>query len=198
MKIHNRINPGLIGFDIDGVVADTAEAFIRLANMDYGVDNISLEDITHFEVEDCLPMETEWIEEIFSRLMVAPIESGLIPMDGAVEVLGVLADLAPLTFVTARPHRKPIALWLEQVLGKKIFENARLVATGDHDGKADYIKELGLEYFVDDRAETCLALAEEGITPIVFHQPWNQGKHNLKTVLGWDCIRELCLGKQSN
>ncbi|MCK5229271.1 MAG: hypothetical protein KAR13_03340 [Desulfobulbaceae bacterium] len=193
MNWNNRIDPGLIGFDIDGVVADTAEAFIRLARSDYGVDYISVEDITDFVVEDCLPLDAELVDEIFNRLLVAPTESGLKPMVGAVEVLRDLSWEAPLTFVTARPLKEPIELWLENVLGRNVFSSARLIAIGDHDGKADHIKELGLEYFVDDRAETCMALVEKDITPIVFNQPWNRGRHNLKSVDGWDSIRELCL-----
>jgi len=193
MNWNNRIDPGLIGFDIDGVVADTAGAFIRLARSDYGVDYISVEDITDFVVEDCLPLDAELVDEIFKRLIVAPTESGLKPMLGAVKVLRDLSREAPLTFVTARPLKKPIELWLENVLGRNVFSNARLIAIGDHDGKADHIKELGLEYFVDDRAETCMALVEKDITPIVFNQPWNRGRHNLKSVDGWDSIRELCL-----
>lgn len=193
MKLNKRIDPGLIGFDIDGVVADTAEAFIRLARSDYGVDNISAEDITEFVVEDCLPLDAELIGEIFQRLMVAPIESGLKPVAGAVEVLWDLAGEAPLTFVTARLLKEPIGLWLENVLGNSVFRKARLIAMGDHDGKAEHIRDLGLKYFVDDRAETCMALAKENITPIVFHQPWNRGRHNLRSVDGWASIRELCL-----
>ncbi|MEA1934277.1 MAG: hypothetical protein U9N60_07600 [Thermodesulfobacteriota bacterium] len=193
MNWNNRIDPGLIGFDIDGVVADTAGAFIRLARSDYGVDNISVDDITDFVVEDCLPLDAELVDEIFNRLLVAPTESGLKPMAGAVKVLRNLSREAPLTFVTARPLKEPIELWLENVLGRNVFSNARLIAIGDHDGKADYIKELGLEYFVDDRAETCMALAKKDITPIVFNQPWNRGRHNLKSVDSWDSIKELCL-----
>ena len=191
MNLNNKIDPGLIGFDIDGVVADTAGAFIRLARNDYGVDNISVEDITDFVVEDCLPLDAELVDEIFKRLIVAPTESGLKPMEGAVEVLRDLSGEAPLTFVTARPLKEPIELWLENVLGRNVFSRARLIAMGDHDGKADHIRELGLEYFVDDRAETCMALAEKDIIPIVFHQPWNRGRHNFKSVDGWDAIREL-------
>ena len=83
MKIH----PGRIGFDIDGVVADTMEAFIRLAREDHGVDSISPEDITDFEVEDCLEMDPAVMENIFVRLMVEPVAAGLRPMAHAVDVL---------------------------------------------------------------------------------------------------------------
>ena len=189
MKIH----PSLIGFDIDGVVADTVEAFISMARRDYGINSISPEDITDFMVEECLDMDAAIIEKIFARLMDEPIECGLMPMANAMEVLRSFSSVAPLIFVTARPNKAPIAAWLEKHLGGDAFQNLQLVATGEHGGKASFIKEMGLRYFVDDRVETCFILEKEGIVPIVFNQPWNRGKHAMKTIDNWLAIRDLCL-----
>ncbi|MEA3546516.1 MAG: hypothetical protein U9R66_02545, partial [Thermodesulfobacteriota bacterium] len=112
MKIH----PKLIGFDIDGVVADTMEAFIRLAAEDYGV-SVLPEDITRFQVEKCLDVDLDVINEIFERLLVEPEQSGLRPMDHAPAVLEEFSRYGPLTFITARPHHDPIAAWLKTTLG---------------------------------------------------------------------------------
>jgi len=188
-----KIDPGLIGFDIDGVVADTMEAFIRLAREDHGVDTISPEDITDFDVEDCLDLAPSVMKNIFVRLMNEPVTAGLRPMAHAVSVLKEFARVAPLHFVTARPDREPIAEWLRFELGPDVFSRVRLVAMGAHDNKTEYIKDLGLEYFIDDRAETCIALHKEGISPWVYTQPWNRGKHDLKTVGNWMEVRALCL-----
>ena len=188
----NKINPALIGFDIDGVVADTGGAFIRIAGEEYGLRNISLDDITSFEVMDCLDVDREIIEEIFSRLLDDPLHAGLQPMEDAISVLNRFADKAPLTFVTARPQKKPIARWLQYFLKPAAFENMRLVAMGEHDKKTPYIRDLGLEYFVDDRLQTCEKLAREGINPLVYNQPWNRNGHNLPTVNDWRSIRALC------
>ena len=188
MKIH----PQHIGFDIDGVVADTMEAFIRIAAADYGVA-VAPDEITEFQVEDCLDMNPAHIQEIFERLLEDPQSSGLKLMPYAKEVLTEFAKQAPLTFITARPQRKPIAGWLENALGRAVYKSVRLVATGEHDGKTNHIKEMGLKYFVDDRVQTCLMLHQDGVTPYVFSQPWNDGKHTLQTVDSWLAIRNLCL-----
>lgn len=188
-----RIHPRKIGFDIDGVVADTTEAFIRLAREDYSI-TVLPEEITDFSVADCLPMPPELITEIFLRLLNTPLEIGLKPTLDSVSVLGELAEIGPLTFITARPDPKPIAAWLEKHLGKQVFSDSRLVATGDHDGKAIHIKRLGLNYFIDDRHITCDQLATEPyITPIVYSQPWNRGRHNHHSVENWADIRKLCI-----
>jgi len=188
----NKINPALIGFDIDGVVADTGGAFIRIANEEYGINSISLDDITSFEVIDCLDVDQGIIDEIFIRLLDDPLTAGLQPMEDAIPVLHRFADEAPLTFITARPHEKPIARWLKHYLQPATFEKIRLVAMGVHDNKTAYIKDLGLKYFVDDRLQTCKMLANEGITPLVYNQPWNKNGHDLPTVNDWQAIHSLC------
>jgi uncharacterized HAD superfamily protein len=187
-----KIDPALIGFDIDGVVADTGGAFIRIAGEEYGLLNISLDDITSFEVMDCLDVDQVIIENIFFRLLDDPLAAGLQPMEDAISVLNLFADKAPLTFVTARPHKNPIARWLQHFLKPSAFETMRLVAMGEHDKKIPYIRDLGLEYFVDDRLQTCETLAREGINPLVYNQPWNRNGHNLPTVNDWRSIHALC------
>ena len=99
--------------DFDGVVADTAEAFIRLCCEDYGYCSIRLEDITHFEVERCLDMDPEIVEAVFTRILLNSVEVGLKPMDGAVHVLEELTAHSQVTLVTARPHPEPVREWLE-------------------------------------------------------------------------------------
>lgn len=190
-----HIHPSRIGFDIDGVVADTMEAFIRMAWTGYGV-RVRPEEITEFQVEDCLDLAPGLVEEIFGRLLEEPIACGLRLMSHARQVLTGFADHGPLTFITARPQKKPIARWLKKELGPQVYGRVRLVATGEHDSKGAHIREMGLDFFVDDRAQTCLQLAqEEGIQPIVYRQPWNQGKHALPEVENWRTIHALCFGE---
>lgn len=187
-----KLDPALIGFDIDGVVADTGGAFIRIAREEYGIRSISLDDITSFEVESCIDVDLEIIEMIFNRLLKDPLKAGLQPMENAMPVLHRFAAAAPLTFVTARPDEEPISRWLRHFLHPDAFSRMRLVAMGVHDNKLPYIKELGLSHFVDDRLQTCKDLSREGIIPLVFRQPWNNNGHDLPTVDDWQTIHGLC------
>ncbi len=193
-EIHQPIPPGQIGFDIDCVVADTMEAFIRLAGNEHNI-SIVPEQITDFTVENCLAIDPAIIDAIFLRLLDDPLKNELRPMKNAVPVLKKFAHHAPLTFVTARPDRTPIFDWLEALLGPQIMAEARLVAMGDHNGKVDHIKELGISYFIDDRFETCEDIAAHGISAIVYNQPWNEKRHQLPTVKSWAEIEALCLGQ---
>ncbi len=185
-----KINPSEIGFDIDGVVADTSEAFLRIAGKEYGISNISHSDITNFNVAECLPIPAHIVDEIFDFLMREPLNADMRPMPDAVQVLTKIALNKPITFITARPYEQPVSDWLQHFLPPAVFKQTRLTAMGDHEGKIKYIKQHNLRYFVDDRTETCLDVKKAGITPIVFKQPWNEGRHNLLTVDSWRCIEE--------
>lgn len=184
MKRYSHIHPQYIGFDIDCVVADTMEAFIRLAKDLHDLD-IKPDDITSFDVEKCLPIASSIVTDIFDCLLATPVQYALQPMADAVRVLTRLSNHAPLTFITARPLEEPIAEWLQSVLPKKAYEKSRLVAMGRHDGKAEYVRKLGLQYFVDDRVTTCFELADAGFSPVVFNQHWNRGRHNLASIESW-------------
>jgi len=188
----NKIHPSKLGFDFDGVVADTAETFIRLACEEYGHCSFSLEDITNFQVELCLDMNPDIVTTIFNRILLHSVEVGLKPMPGAVRVLEEMTEHATVTLVTARPDPEPVRLWLDSVMPAEVCQCIRIVAMGAHDDKPRHIREHGLEYFIDDRAETCLQLDRAGLNPIVFSQPWNRGRHPFRSVCNWLEIRGLC------
>jgi hypothetical protein len=191
--IQQKINPAELGFDFDGVIADTAEAFIRLACDEYNICNIRIEDITHFEVEECLAIDPEIIQMIFMKILLNSVETGLKPMPHAIEVLGALSEKSTITLITARSEAKPVTDWLKTKLPHSTVERINVVAMGSHNDKLQHIKNQNLSYFIDDRAETCLQLNTAGINPFVFSQPWNQGRHQLPSVNNWLEIRDLCL-----
>ncbi len=188
-----RIPPHQIGFDFDGVIADTAEAFLRLACLEYGRCDFTLEQITRFEVTQCLDMDADSIEAIFQQILLDPLGTGLRPMEGAPAVLTELAARAPVTIITARPHPDAVHAWLASQLPAPAVKQCRVIAMGDHDAKPAHIRHQGLTHFIDDRAETCLQLQQAGLHPIVYSQPWNRNGHNLPCVDNWQQIRELVI-----
>ena len=187
------INPDRLGFDFDGVIADTAEAFLRIACKDYGLCGFRLEHITRFEVEHCLDIPAELAAEIFTKILRDSIAVGLKPMPGALEVITELAEQGGVTVITARPLLKPVLDWFAEHLPLAVTASVRVLAMGDHDDKPRHILAHGLDSFVDDRAETCQQLHAAGIQPLVFRQPWNQHCRHLPAVSSWQEIRNLCL-----
>lgn len=182
-----------IGFDFDGVIADTAEAFVRLACHDYGYCSFTQEDITNFELENCLDMPYHLVEKIFTDILHDSISTLLQPISGAVESLELFTRSSQVTIITARSQGKPVIDWLDRFMSGGARKKIHIVTTGDHNDKVRYIHNHGLKYFIDDRAETCKQLARENITPFVYTQPWNRDRHKLKTVANWDEIRALVI-----
>ncbi len=186
-----RIAPGELAFDIDGVVANTMRLFLDILRERYGVNHIRLEDITCYNLEDCLDIDPETITGGIRMLLQGDYPHVLHPMAGCRRVLEQMARAVPrLLFVTARPNREVITSWLHDLL--RIPEKAiEVVATGSFEAKIDVLREARIAHFVEDRLETCFLLADAGIAPIVYRQPWNRQHHPFIEVGGWDDIEAL-------
>jgi len=180
-----------IGFDIDGVVADTMEAFIRVAREEFGINHLKKEQMTSYWLEECLSMPTDTVTAIIERLLRDPFGVGLEPLPGARETLTRFAARGRLTFVTARPVRKPIEAWLKSLLSEVPPGAIKVIATGCQSAKAGVLKELGLRYFIDDHLETCQELYNEGIGAIVFDQPWNRESTPFLRVKAWKDLQAI-------
>lgn len=185
-----HIHPEEIGFDFDGVIADTATSFVNIAREKHNF-SFCVEDIIDFDVENCIDIPAETVYQIFIEIMKDSLATKVLPMKGAMETLQLIATSHKVTVITARPEIIPVERWLTHYLDGNTLGNITLVAMGDHDDKVRYAREHKLKYFVDDRLETCLQFSEAGFHPFVFDQPWNQGRHTLPTVFNWQGIREL-------
>jgi uncharacterized HAD superfamily protein len=181
-----------LAFDIDGVVADIMTTFLALARERYNRGHhLRYEHITTFYLEDCLDLPSWIIDELIRELIDRPHELPVAPFPHAVPVLTRLAQETPLLFVTARDRKRPIEHWLHRNLAPVPPSAIRVLATGDPDAKIHCLQDHGIQYFVEDRLETCLQLADHGITPIVFAQPWNRLPHPFPEVQGWPELGSL-------
>lgn len=185
------ISLGEIGFDFDGVIADTADSFLRIAGEKYGYPSLTKEDITNFELEECIDIPKDIVEKIFTEIMLDSIGTGVAPMAGAVETLSSFARQDRVTIITARPMDRPVHLWLEKYFEPQVLPGISVIATGDHNDKVRHIHANNIRYFVDDRVDTCKSLISENIVPIVYKQPWNEGRHNMAQVANWDDISNM-------
>ena len=66
-----------------------------------------------------------------------------------------------------------------------------IVATGSFEAKTDILLERHISFFVEDRLETCFSLAEAGITPVLFKQPWNRANSRFVEVDTWHDLEKL-------
>ncbi len=186
-----KIKPHEIAFDIDGVVADTMSSFIGVAKKEFGINSIRKEQITSYWLEECLDIPEDTIKAIINRILEDPFDTGLRPIDGAVETLEAIGRCCPVYFVTARPVKEPIVEWLLKHLKDIPRDRIRVEATGQHDLKPHVLRRLGKTYFLEDHLDTCLALHASGLRPIVFDQPWNQGQTPFYRISGWKELKGL-------
>ncbi len=196
VQIPNRTLTSLpldrLAFDIDGVVADIMTTFLDLARERFDVGHhLRYEDITTFKLEECLDLEPRIIQILIRELIDRPHELTVEPFPQAVPVLQRLAREAPLIFVTARDQAEPIEAWLHRALAPVPPGAIKVLATGDPDTKIHYLKDHAIEFFVEDRLETCFHLKGHGITPILFAQPWNRQPHPFIEVADWPELASL-------
>ena len=189
LRIVMKIHPEQIAFDFDGVVADTFRLFVKLACSEYGID-IKYESITDYEFLNVVKMDRALAERLIEILTDIPHELDLRPNTGALEILTRLSSFAPVMLVTARPYGHPVEKWIEKRL-PHLKDLIRVEATGENTTKLPFLIKKNIKYFVDDRLDTCRQLADAGITPIVYDQPWNRSTHNFKVVTDWHDIAEL-------
>lgn len=185
-----KISPRDIAFDVDGVFADTFRIFVEVARNRYGYQ-VDYEGITEYDFANVINIDERISDEIIRSLILNPLENGIKPIGGAVEVLTRLAVTGPLLFVTARPEKMPILKWVHRYLPEVDAELIRIEATNTHHAKLSVLIEHGIRYFVDDRLETGYLLEKVFITPIIFEQPWNRKPHAFKVVRSWQEISEL-------
>jgi uncharacterized protein len=186
-----KIEPSVVAFDIDGVVADTMSLFLLIARTEYGINHTRYDDIVDYDLGKCLDIGNDVMMEILIKIMEGRYSLPLNPIPDAPRVLRRLNDChQPTLFVTARPEGAYIRDWICESLGLQ-SNTIEVVATGSFEGKREILEEHRIRFFVEDRLETCFVLAEAGITPILFKQPWNRKSHPFTEVDNWEGIESL-------
>ncbi len=194
------IDPARIAFDIDGVVADTMDIFVKLAHERYGLTHMTKEHLSCFNLYACLGLDKEVIDDLICLTLDDEHTLQIPPVPGAPETLTALAHFTPLRFVTARIWAESITDWLFQTLPDVPRERISVIASGAPESKLQILNDLGIEYFVEDRIETCRQLKEAGIQPFLFDQPWNRNEpaDGLIRVENWAELKEWVLPTGAN
>ena len=173
-----------IAVDIDDVLAAFAESFVYYCNQKWGT-NLVPDDWTEDwaklwkvdHLETLKRADVIYESDIFS-LVRADIE--------AARVLKNLAKTYKLVVVTSRPKAvsKDTLEWIEKFFGD-VFEEIHFAGFYDDmektipeklkATKADIARQIGAQYLIDDSPKHCLAVAEAGITSILFGDyKWNR------------------------
>jgi len=193
-----EIEPHRLAFDIDGVVADTMSLFVRLAHDRYGLSYLTKEHMHCYDLHKCLDLEAEVINDLICLTLDDDNTLQIPPMPLAPDVLAELAEHTILRFVTARIWPESIIRWLHQILPDVDSERIQVIATGAPEAKLGILQDLQVRYFVEDRLETCEFLAQDGIIPLLYDQPWNRTPNEFLRFNNWQQLRRVLLPNNGN
>lgn len=165
------------GIDIDGTVT-CPKALIPHINDGFNL-NITLDDLTEYEITECLNIPKEefynWFVKTEPKIYAeSPIA------DGANTVLSKWLNIHELYFISARSHTL-MDVTLDWFQSKNInYHHIELI--GSHH-KVSTAKKYNVDLFFEDKHDNAVAISEELDIPVIlFDTPYNR-KPSPKSVI---------------
>ena len=164
--------------DIDGVVADFLNPFLRFVEKRTGNGAIPAETITDFSFKGHPVLTEKMVEECMVAISYDPdfwhdLSSLLSPSEW--EALEGLSRKRELVFITHRYERETYDI--NQVTSEWLRRHgiSRPVVHFTQDSKANLVEKLRVKLFVDDRQENCQDVAEKTQAAVFMpHRLYNQ------------------------
>lgn len=190
-----------IAVDIDDVLATSVESWISYSNKKWGT-RLTVNDYD----EDWAKMwgvDHQEGKKRASHLYQSGIVGTFNRFDDAEQILKDLAKKYKLVITTSRVLQveKDTLEWIDRHY-KGIFEEVHLARIFDAEHKEpikmtkrELCETIGADYLIDDHPKHCFAVAEAGITALLFGSyAWNRGIKNLpKNVVrvhNWAAVEE--------
>lgn len=158
-------------FDFDGVIANTGKTMSKILTQRFGTW-IREEDLYVHHIEHQFQITKEEAKDIIDELCSYNKTMNTFPVEGCEEVLYKLHIRTgeKITIVTARTDLDVVKKWLNYYIDDSIFE----IFTQDHGTKGEFLKEKGVDLFVEDHLMNAIDVANNGVIPVIFLRPWNK------------------------
>lgn len=168
----------IVGLDIDGVLADFLSPFLKLLEEKTGNGPFLAESITDFTFAEHPVLSEEVVWDCMEAVSYDPdFWQNLSPLITAGE-WGRLENLSRqerLHFVTHRYVRETYDINAITSEWLKSHGISNPVVHFTNESKAPLVKDLGIQFFMDDRYENCLEVAEKTDAMVLMpHRPYNQ------------------------
>jgi uncharacterized HAD superfamily protein len=175
-----------IGIDIDGTLANTIENWIGLVSREYGI-NISINDITRYDLEDITGLSTDTISEIYKKVWSNYKE--IKPASKSIpKVLKELKTEYKIEIITASVgSSENIKSWLS--LNDIYYDSFAHYNSNEEklNAKADI--------FIDDNPDLIINYAKMGKKAILIKHPWNENcnaeEYGVEIAKDWDDVYRL-------
>ena len=205
----NLLNKPTIAIDIDDVLSLSSEAFITYSNERWSTEltqgqydeNWSLLWNLDAKREDHRTIVTQRGSEILTNT-VPTMER----VEGAYEALKALEGHFNFIVVTSRRSdlEAMTLIWLKTRY-PNLFHQKKIYFTGFYDtikegswrlSKGDMLRNLGVQYLIDDQVKHCNSAARHGITSLLFggyaHQRRGDSVHtDVVAVHDWNAVKEF-------
>lgn len=182
-----------IGCDLDEVIVEFTKPFLDFYNL-RNKTRFAYGGMRTYNLRECLGIsekkEQEEIDKFYETngFRNAPL------VFGAFEGLDKILQTNSVVIVTSRPLR--IKKETEK-FARLYFPNVPVLFSGDflNNGlktKAEISRELGFDWFIEDRHEYAVDIARTGVEVFLLDKPWNQEKVNgrVTRVKNWGEIME--------
>ncbi|MEM3452129.1 MAG: hypothetical protein QW835_00685 [Candidatus Hadarchaeum sp.] len=172
----------MIGFDIDGVLADSFFLVREMAKTDFGVDLLNHLNGYHISVPGLSTVQVK----LYYRTILQFYYKRISPYPDAIDLMRQFKNRKVNLITSRQPSlRKETERWLRENLK---INNYQLFFS---ERKIEEVLTLGLKFFVEDRLATANDLA--GVLELVFlpNRPWNIGRETAKNVVRIDSLLEI-------
>jgi uncharacterized HAD superfamily protein len=180
-----------IGIDLDDVVFESMNEFLRIVQEEYGV-SFEFEKIESYSLHDVFNLTREDIKKIVKK-----VDWINLPLfENSKECILTLSRNHYIYFITSRTFEdgteESLVKHFSEINFKLFFSSNHHAGTSGKD-KGEIGREIGIDFMIEDNSKHALDCAEKGIKTFLLEKPWNKnlGKHrNILRVKNWKEILE--------
>ncbi|GAB3044564.1 5' nucleotidase, NT5C type [Virgibacillus ainsalahensis] len=182
------------GFDIDDTLINLREhAFnIYKEKLNKHVSRDDFLELRRVEIHELFGLSEEQGKEMWKDSMEEVYYTTCLPFPGAIEMLDELKEQGhEIFYITARPkgHGERTKKWMKEQ-GFPIRDDRFFSGMKDNE-KVHIIKDLQLDYYVDDKPVVLETLTDQPTSLFIKDQSYNQEMINLPRITDWADFKKL-------
>lgn len=183
----------IIAVDLDDVLADTLDNFIKFHNASYKT-KLKFNDFKFYALHEIIGLSEEEEAKRLELFDKSKFFDKLKPLKGAQKAISELSKKNKIVVVTARTEnvKEKTKKWLANYFPE--IEDVTFISQG-YMGfvktKAEVCKSLGAAVIIEDKKSFVLECADAGIKVLMFDYPWNKDVKDDKNIIRVKSWKEI-------